>query len=80
MVVSGRPLLNVERKAFGGDWYLQIEVRVGVFLRSGLVLDEFFRLHDGFEHIFKNGWVGGWGGWVWRLIEYCILGWLECVV
>lgn len=62
MVGSGRPLLSVGRKAFGEDWYLQIEVRVGVFLRSGLVLDETFRPHDGFGDIFKTAGSGE-GGW-----------------
>ena len=33
---------------------MQIEVPVGAFLLSGLVLDEVFRLYGGFGHIFKT--------------------------
>ena len=41
---------------------MQIEVLVGVFLLSGLVLDETFRLHSGFGHIFKTaGSEGAFG-------------------
>lgn len=58
---SGRLLLNAGRKAFGEDWCLRIEVPVGVFLLSGLVLDGIFRLHDAF---LKR--LGGWGKGIWR--------------
>lgn len=48
---------------------MQIEVRVGVSLLSGLVLDGVFKLHGVFGHIVKTNWPGRG---IWRL---CVAFW-----